>query len=323
MDDLKNSLQRARARIEPPEPALDRLVDRRNHRKRNRQITSIAMAFVVMAVGVAAVALALGSSGPEKHGQGGVADDGEHNLVAGPGQYYYSRTDLYFGPALTNESGLRGPWKLTIWFAPDASGRSTFAGPTDTSENGSDTFGWRGGPDQSYGPGKFPLEDLSSLPSDPDELRNRLVQRSSEGGASPNPIATSSPGRSPADSALLRTFQDLFNGDEQFTPPEVRAAMFEVAAGITGVETLQTTDPVGRPAIGLRWAIQYSDSPSYVEWFFDPDTHQLMAESWTHGDEIYEGRVITEAGISDSTESPPASGDQFFPRAERSPSFVP
>src|SRR5207244_6458566 len=127
-------------------------------------------------------------------------------------------------------------------------------------------------PNKTYGPGEMPLGNLSSLPSDPNKLYDRLAQRSMPGGASPNPIPTSSPGRSEQDTALLRTLQDLFDGDEQFTPPAVRAAMFDVASRIDGVETISgTTDPVGRPATGLRWAVQYGDgAPSYVAWFFDP-----------------------------------------------------
>jgi hypothetical protein len=118
--------------------------------------------------------------------------------------------------------------------------------------------------------------------------------------------------------------QDLFDGDEQFTPPAVRAAMFDIARGITGVETLNgIVDPVGRPAVGLRWEISYPGSaPSVVEWFFDPSSKQLMAETWSQDGKVIQARIVTEAGIADSTDGPPQAADRFFPAASQAPSFM-
>jgi hypothetical protein len=324
MDDFGSRLRHAHRRIGPPEPAFDRLVDRRKRKRRTSRIASLAMALVVTAGGIAGAVVALGHTGSARHVGPGLADGGSTgpNLVAGPGQYYYSRTQIYFAGSSPPPSEVVGPWTLSIWFAPDGSGRSLFSDPTNMPDEPSQTFGWRGGPDETYGPGRFPLQYLSNLSTNPDDLRAQLSARTSAGGASPNPIPTSSPGRSETDTSMLRTLQDLFNADEQFTTPAVRAAMVDVASGVDGVETLRgVTDPVGRPATGLRWEIFYQDTPSYVEWYFDPSSKQLMAETWMQDGKVLEARVVSEAGIADSTDAPPTSSNDFFPAAQREPSF--
>src|SRR5205807_2194192 len=63
MDDLGTGLRGAHTRIPPPEPAFDRLLDRRDRKRRNSRIASIAMALAVMVGGLSAVVIALGSSG--------------------------------------------------------------------------------------------------------------------------------------------------------------------------------------------------------------------------------------------------------------------
>src|SRR2546423_11184554 len=323
MDVLETSLRPGHTRIVAREPAFDRLVGRRRRKRRNARIASIAMAFVVFAGGVAGAVVALGHSGPGRHGPGFASSGGSGpNLVANDGEYYYSRTQIYFAGSSPPPSQVVGPWTLSIWFAPDGSGRSLFSDPTNMPDEPSQTFGWRGGPDETYGPGRFPLQYLSNLSTNPDDLRAQLSARTSAGGASPNPIPTSSPGRSETDTSMLRTLQDLFNADEQFTTPAVRTAMFDVASGVDGVETMTgATDPVGRPAIGLRWEIFYQDTPSFVEWYFDPSSKQLMAETWMQDGKVLEARVVTEAGMADSTDAPPTSSNDFFPTAQREPSF--
>jgi hypothetical protein len=333
MDDLSTRLRRAREGVEPTEPAFDRLVDRRRHKHRNSRIASIAMAFLVVTGGLTAAVLAFSGTGPRVEpqvpgsggGGGGEQTTAPTALVANDGEYYYSRTDLYYGdqPKNGGAQSVLGPWTIRVWFGPgpDVAGRAAF---TDSSgPDGSTDYNWGTRPvDKTYGPGEMPYEDLSSLPTDPGELRARLTERSGPNGASPNPIATTAPGRTPEDSALLRTLQDLFNGDEALIPPDVRAAMFEVARGITGVETIDdAVDPVGRNAVALRWTIQYDGPPGYVTWYFDGGTKQLMAETWGTSTSLYEARIVADAGIASSTQAIPRDDQRFFGAAERPPDF--
>lgn len=320
MHENHDVLERIRRQVPPPERAFERLADRRRRKMRNRRVGTAVLALLVGTAGLGGAVLAFGGGQPDDLGPG--VSEGPR-LVAGPGEYYYSRTLRYYGDDLCDgcsSSGLLGPWTEELWFGPDGSGRAVFS--ENPPPDGSVGYVGIVDEDRTFGPGEVPLEDLSNLPTDPVELLDRLTVRSSPGGSSPNPIATTSPGRSQEATSLLRTLQDLFDGGEQFTPPLVRAAMFEVARGIDEVETLaQTTDPVGRTAVSLRWIVQYEGPPSVVEWFFDPETKQLMAETWTQEGEILQARIVTDAGIVSSTTEVPGPGDGFFPSAEAPPDF--
>src|SRR5438445_13631149 len=104
------SMQRARTRIDPQEPSFDRLLDRRRRRRRNGRIASLAMALVVTGGAVAGAVVALGHTGPARHGGARFADGGP-NLVAGPGQYYFTRTAIYCDEYAPGHSdlGAQGP----------------------------------------------------------------------------------------------------------------------------------------------------------------------------------------------------------------------
>jgi hypothetical protein len=118
------------------------------------------------------------------------------------------------------------------------------------------------------------------------------------------------------------TLEDLFDGREQFTPPLVRAAMFEVARGIEGVVTVeQTTDPVGRSATALRWILQYEGPPATMQWYFDPESHQLMATTITSEGQVWSATIVTDAGIVGSTNDVPGPDQRFFPNADGAPDF--
>ena len=83
-------------------------------------------------------------------------------------------------------------------------------------------------------------------------MLEQLIQRGSEGGASPNPIATTSPGRSQETTSLLRTLQDLLAlGSDVFLTPEQTATVFEAASMIDDVTTeagvSDPLGPIGRP----------------------------------------------------------------------------
>src|SRR2546430_2565178 len=97
MTDPIDSLQRARTRFDPPEPAFDRLLDRRRRRRRTSRIASIAMAFVVVSAGIAGALYAFRGTGTARHGiasGGGQTSAGGPNLVARPGQYYFWKGEV-------------------------------------------------------------------------------------------------------------------------------------------------------------------------------------------------------------------------------------
>src|SRR2546423_14881144 len=96
MNDLGSRLRRAHMRISPPEPAFDRLVDRRRRKRRTSRIASLAMALVVTAAGVAGAVLALGHTGPTRHAHGFSDSRPAPNPVARPGQFSYSRKQIPF-----------------------------------------------------------------------------------------------------------------------------------------------------------------------------------------------------------------------------------
>src|SRR5919197_700796 len=164
MDDrrIAHELQRAKLVMGPPEPAFERLLLRRDRKRRNTRILSAATALVVAAVAVAGAVLAFGVHGTGKRTPHIPATQPpSQNLVAGPGEYYYTRTQIYSGD--TSDGAmyrLAGPWTLTEWFGPDRSGRATFDGYEGATSVG---YSWPGGRDTTYVAGEFPLEDLSNL----------------------------------------------------------------------------------------------------------------------------------------------------------------
>jgi hypothetical protein len=316
----RDLLERIRRQVPPPDRAFERLTTRRRAKARNARLGTATLALLIAALGIGAAIWSF--RGPAKTHRPSPLDEGTR-LVAAPGEYYYTRTLHYFRPPEVRPLGedgsssepLLGPWVEELWYGPDGSGRATTE--TEVPRDSSVGRGWITEDDTTFGPGEIPIEHLSDLPTDPDELLQVLTVRSMPGGASPNPIATSSPGRSQQATSLLRTLQDLFAGDEQFTPPLVRVAMFEITRRIEDVEAIErATDPVGRPAVVLRWVVQYEGPPSIVEWYFDPATHQLMASTWTEGGTLLQASIVTDAGIVASTSDVPGPSERFFPSFE-------
>jgi hypothetical protein len=308
-------LERVRREVPVPSRAFERLVRRRARKARNGRIAAGVVALVVTSVAIGGAFLVFRRStivGPPTPADGGAAP----KLVAGPGEYYYAKTLRY----VRGEGDLLGPWTHEIWHAPDGSGRIIFTPDhnEDTSASVGSLTPGDGPADKSYRPGEFPLEDVPELSTDPTVLLRQLSDRGAPTGASPNPVATTSPGRSQEDTSLLRTLSDLFDGDEQFTTPEQRVAMFEVAKAVDGVEFVQrTTDPVGRSAMSLRWIVQYGGPPSTVEWFFDSESKQLMASTWTEDGVVLQAHVVALAGIVDSMDRRPIGAALFFPSAQK------
>src|SRR5207247_5499494 len=85
MDDLIERLRRTSSRATPPEPAYERLLDRRDRKRRASRITSAVMAFAVVAAGIAVAAAAFAGHGQGVRHPGRFArSGGDPRLVAGP-----------------------------------------------------------------------------------------------------------------------------------------------------------------------------------------------------------------------------------------------
>lgn len=311
MDDLevRKSLRRARSSAEPPEPAFERLVRRRERKQRNGRIASAAVALAVVAGLVVGGVWTLhhrpsrsivGSSGPS--GQTGSSGPSvgatAPPLVAGPGQYYYWKVvrPLGDGPDVIEET----------WWGTDGSGRYQVDQTNPNYGTTKDQSWGPGGPDW-FGPG----DDLSGLSTDPAALLQQLIARSTDNGASPRPTVTLSPGLSEQTSMLWRAITSLVEAPN--ATPSLRAALFEVASGLDGVTVQQNAiDPVGRPAVAvsLQLGDYYCTGDPDTMWF-DPDIHVLLASD---GDLGCSPEVIVVAGgIVDSTSDTVAAGDGYVP----------
>lgn len=102
--------------------------------------------------------------------------------------------------------------------------------------------------------------------------------------------------------------------------PELRSALFEVAAGLDRVTRYDAEDPVGRAAIALDRADD-SDGNHWVL-FFDPGSHQLMAAkvSWDGAwDGVGDALYVLESAIVDSPGAEPTDADLLFSRPVRAP----
>jgi hypothetical protein len=113
----------------------------------------------------------------------------------------------------------------------------------------------------------------------------------------------------PPSPGALWIFTRILLLDTPPAPPELRAAVFEVASDIEGVTVIENdTDPVGRPAIGLS----FSDPQNGATWtmYFDPGTQQALA--WTfRSDRGGESWQILESGIVDGIGLRP-EGEQWL-----------
>jgi hypothetical protein len=198
------------------------------------------------------------------------------DLRLGQGEYYFQRFDDGYG---TCES----------WWALDDSGRlATVGGP---SENGSCWGPMRG----TYGPATFYTDSgpVAGLSTDPQQLLAQLTQRVRPGGASPEPYQDWG---GPIEWGLIRSIGELLQAPD--VTPEQKAALMDVAVGLSTSVDTRSADPEGRPAILLTL---HSENQMH-RWWFDPETHQPP---------VVDGFTVQAAGV---TARP-------IPRISRGPSF--
>jgi hypothetical protein len=198
----------------------------------------------------------------------------------GPGQYTYVRQR--FGVT----GGLAGT--VEWWVASDGSGRMHRSGPQVTavwrSGDGqrrelpaTPVGGDRAARDVTFGPGRFaefyarvnpglldsPVEEL---PTDPDSLE-RVLRLKLQGAADFNP----DPGARSLQ--LLQVIEQVLANP--LASPELRGAVYKVAARLEGVEVSENvTDAVGRAATAI--SLCSAAIPVRYEVFFDPTTSATL-----------------------------------------------
>jgi hypothetical protein len=314
MDDsrIAQRLRTTRAAAAPPEPALERLLQRRDRKRRSARIASALTALVVATGAVVGAALAFGLHGtgteaPQFPATRPVPAD----LVAGPGQFYYwKRVHLVPGGNVVEE----------VWWGEDGSGRYEV---DSTNPNYGTPKSQTWGPD---GPaeGTLPFEvEASGLSTDPSELMQQLLERSSPDGASPEPAVTLTPGLSPDTSRLWRTVQNLI--EQVNVPAPLQAAIFDMTSGLPGVEKQAgVVDPVGRPAVSLSVHLGDYYCGGVDDMYFDPETHLLLATDGDLG--CSPATVIVSGGIVDSRSEVPEGDQRIVPEPQQpvpEPSPVP
>lgn len=166
------------------------------------------------------------------------------------------------------------PHTREIWIAPDGSGRlrvqsgqPNFFGPEDEAEWNAAGRPPIDGPrttDESFGPDELSYTDFSEYSTDPDELYDQIRSRAEGYGPS-------------TDAEMFVLIGDLLR--ETLAPPDLRAALYRVAARIPGVELVgEVTDQAGREGIAVARTSDDFDYLARNELIFDPDTSEFLGE---------------------------------------------
>jgi hypothetical protein len=114
-------------------------------------------------------------------------------------------------------------------------------------------------------PGSLYFQDVASLPTDPGSLRQLIDERAAANGGS-------------TDYERFSIIGDLLR--ETAAPPKVRAALYRVAAGLTGVELIGSMkDRAGRTGTAVSMTnAQSSRGLEQRVLIFDPRTSALLGE---------------------------------------------
>lgn len=162
------------------------------------------------------------------------------------------------------------PYRRETWTATDGSGRliRTDGQPQFLSEEDRSMWDAAGRPaiagteDQLIGPGGLRTEDLSLLPSDPDELRRLLIDE----------LTGSS---KPLEAAMFDRIRNLLA--ETHLQTGQRVALYQVAATIDGITYIgDVTDRAGRPGVAVALTYRHSEIERRNVMIFDPQSGALL-----------------------------------------------
>jgi hypothetical protein len=283
MDDLRGSLKTASRLVTAPDRSYDRLLERRERKRRRQRLASFVVALVVGVGSIGGAALLLAGLGPAERSVGaGWGPD--RDLAMGADDYLYLRiesSDLGDGHIRDEET----------WWGLDGSG--------EVRNRGTRLDKYPYPPAGVYGEGEFPiwLRDVDSLSTDPSVLATQLRAEAQERFGEP------------ATPETLWDATTLLLFETPYATPELRAALFDVASGIDGVTVEEEVrDPAGRLGIRLR----LSDAAEGATWdvYFDPGTHQALGWSYRSSRGGYVWEVI-DSGIVDEIGALPG-GDQWL-----------
>ena len=259
--------------------------------RRSRRRTAIAIAAAGLAIAIA-IAIPIALPGGATGGADPAAAAVLHRVALraaqqppepapGPGQYLYTRSEsastfLYVVGEGTTFMFMQ-PSVDQSWTGPDGSGRILHTSGAATFPTDADRAKWiaAGSPDlyenatedEFFGPDDLWYADYADLPTDPEELLNLIERREIVGVGGPN-----------GDWETFVIIGDLLRGT--YTSPEVRAALYQVAADLPGVELVgRVVDGAGRPGVAVAYTNMNSDAPSRMELIFDPRTAELLGSN--------------------------------------------
>lgn len=191
-------------------------------------------------------------------------------LTPGPGQYVYTKSINAYTNTIVPANGAAAaytalvPHVREIWLGRD-DGRLHETSGTPEFLTAQDRQRWvaAGRPDLPETPSesKLPPTRPLNLPTDPNAVYDRLEQ---EASATDNPV-----------------YVEMFTliGDslrETAATPAQRAALYQVAARLPGIELLGAVeDSAGRPGVAVAMSGDHAIRSTLI---FDPDTSALLAE---------------------------------------------
>ena len=252
---------------------LDRAIeDARRPRWSPLRAAAAAAAVVGIVVLVVALALPMPTAAAELRRWGAIAAT-QDPLRPGPGEYLLIRSEELTRDGVTvldDAGGIRGSFDIltrrsvSTWV--DAEGSAVRRDRIRSWEFASeaDREAWidlgrppTAAPDRT--PGDDPIHDVGDLPTQPDELLAALRSRAE---------AERSPGD---DQVFILVGEILAQG---VAPPELRSALFEVAARLDGIASVgEVQDPLRRAGTG----VELTTVNSRIRLVFDPDSARLLA----------------------------------------------
>jgi hypothetical protein len=138
--------------------------------------------------------------------------------------------------------------------------------------------------DEDYGPGGLHFEDLSAVPPDTAALTSLVRERASRS-------------ERPLDVQMFVVVGDLLR--ETRAAPELRAALYQVAAQIPGVEVIgNVRDRAGRLGVAVAKTAYHFGGTERHTLIFDPTTSALLGEEtvrspWLSGIVVDEPTVVS------------------------------
>jgi hypothetical protein len=284
MDDVRDRLKGASELVTLPEGPFDRMVERRDRKRRSQRLASAAVAFTIAAAAVGGGVILLSRLGQDPHDAVGTGWQPTRSLALRPGEYFYLRVESVH---LGDDGHVRDE---ETWWALDGSGE------VRNRSTRQDKYPYP--PSGIYEESDFPiwLRHVQGLSTDASVLAGQLREDPWNWGDGP-------------ESERLWDLIGFLLLETPSATPELRAALFAVASGIDGVTATESdADPIGRPAISLS----FSDAKDGITWtmYFDRGTHQAMAWAFRYH-RGGEGWVSLGSGIVGSSGVRP-EGDQWL-----------